>query len=173
LRDYLTARHGAGLTQDVFSEEPIYVLSEAYPDERLLALVGRAAEATSRDADDLLHDFGLFTGSTTFTRLYPALFALAPSARDFLLTVETRIHELVRQTIPNAQPPQLRVSELGEDGVAIDYRSPRQLCVLLRGLAEGTAQHYGETAELEEVTCMRRGDPACRFEVRLSPRSAA
>jgi Haem-NO-binding len=173
LRDYLTARHGAELTREVFSEEPIYVLSEAYPDERLLALVERAGEATGRDADDLLHAFGMFTGSTTFTRLYPAFFVLAPSARDFLLTVETRIHELVRQTIPSAQPPQLRVSELGEDGVAIDYRSPRRLCVLLRGLAEGTAQYYGETAELEEVTCMRRGDPACRFEVRLSPRPAA
>jgi hypothetical protein len=173
LRDYLTERHGADVTRDVFSEEPIYLLSEAYPDERLLTLVGRAAEATGRDADDLLHDFGLFTGSTTFTRLYPAFFALAPSARDFLLTVETRIHELVRQTIPSAQPPELRVSELGDDGVAIDYRSPRQLCVLLRGLAEGTAQYYGEIAELDEVTCMRRGDPACRFEVRLSPLSAA
>jgi hypothetical protein len=117
-----------------------------------------------------VHDFGVFTGATTFTRLYPAFFAIAPSARDFLLTVETRIHELVRATIPNARPPQLQVSELDEDGVTIDYSSPRRLCVLLRGLAEGTARHYGETAHIDEVTCMRRGDPACRFEVRLSPR---
>jgi hypothetical protein len=75
----------------------------------------------------------------------------------------------VRATIPNARPPQLHVSELDDDGVAIDYTSPRQLCVLLRGLAEGTASHYGETAQIDEVTCMRRGDPACRFEIRLSP----
>jgi V4R domain len=74
----------------------------------------------------------------------------------------------VRATIPNARPPELHVSEHGADGVTIDYSSPRQLCVLLRGLAEGTARHYGERAEIEEVTCMRRGDPGCRFEVRLS-----
>jgi len=64
------------------------------------------------------------------------------------------------------------VSELGSDGVTIDYSSPRQLCVLLRGLAEGTARHYGEHSQIEEVTCMRRGDATCRFEVRLS-RAAA
>jgi Haem-NO-binding len=116
----------------------------------------------------VIHEFGVFTGETTFTRLYPAFFAIAPSARDFLLTVETRIHELVRATIPNASPPQLSVSELGDDGVSIDYTSPRRLCVLLRGLAEGTARHYGETAWIDEVSCMKRGDPACRFEIRLS-----
>jgi hypothetical protein len=131
-------------------------------------LIGRAAEAAGRDVDDLVYAFGVFTGATTFTRLYPAFFAIAPSARDFLLTVETRIHELVRATIPNARPPQLHVSELGSDGVTIDYSSPRQLCVLLRGLAEGTARYYGERSQIDEVTCMRRGDPACRFDVRLS-----
>jgi Haem-NO-binding len=138
-----------------------------------LELIGRSAKATGLEVDDIVHAFGVFTGATTFTRLYPAFFAISPSARDFLLTVETRIHELVRATIPYARPPQLQVSELGADGVAIDYSSPRQLCVLLRGLAEGTARHYGEHAEIEEGTCMRRGDPACRFEIRLSRRDDA
>jgi hypothetical protein len=137
----------------------------------LLGLISRTSEATGKTPDEVVHEFGVFTGETTFTRLYPAFFAIAPSAREFLLTVETRIHELVRATIPNALPPQLRVSEFGADGVAIDYSSPRQLCVLLRGLAEGTARYYDETATIEEVACMRRGDPSCRFEIRLSPAS--
>jgi V4R domain len=79
----------------------------------------------------------------------------------------------VRATIPNALPPELSVSDLDSDGVTIDYSSPRQLCVLLRGLAEGTARYYGETATIDEVTCMRRGDPSCRFEIRLSRSSSA
>ena len=157
----------------MFADEPIYVLSEAYPDERLEGLMARVAEAVGREVDEVVHDFGVYTGETTFTRLYPAFFAIAPSARDFLLTVENRIHELVRATIPNAEPPQLRVSELDSDGVSIEYSSPRQLCVLLRGLAEGTARYYGETAAIDEVACTRRGDPACLFEIRLSARSRA
>ncbi len=87
--------------------------------------------------------------------------------------METRIHELVRATIPNARPPQLSVTELDGDGVSIEYTSPRQLCVLLRGLAEGTARHYGEEARIDEVSCMKRGDPTCRLDVRLSPAGAA
>ena len=83
--------------------------------------------------------------------------------------METRIHELVRATIPNAGPPQLVVGELGDDGVSIVYTSPRRLCVLLRGLTEGTARHYGERAAIEEMNCMRRGDAACTFGVRFRP----
>jgi hypothetical protein len=69
--------------------------------------------------------------------------------------------------MPNAAPPELHVSELDGDGVTIEYSSRRRLCVLLRGLAEGTARYYGEAAEIDEASCMQRGDSVCRFEVRL------
>jgi hypothetical protein len=168
-RDFVTAEHGGETAQRVFQGEPAYLLSESYPDESLDRLVARATEAVGGDAGELVHDFGVFTASTTFTRLYPAFFAIANSTREFLLTVETRIHELVRATIPNAAPPQLHVTELGPDGVSIVYTSPRRLCVLLRGLTEGTARHFGETAAIEEPTCMLRGDDRCTFEIRFSP----
>jgi heme-NO-binding protein len=168
-RDFLTAEHGSEAAKRVFAGEPVYLLSESYPDESLNRLVERASRAVGADSDELVHDFGVYTASMTFTRLYPAFFAIATSAREFLLTVETRIHELVRATIPDAAPPQLHVTELGGDAVSIVYSSPRRLCVLLRGLTEGTAQHFGETATIEESTCMRRGDDRCTFEVRLSP----
>jgi hypothetical protein len=167
LRDFVGATHGPDMVEEVFRDE-FYLLSESYDDEKLVALLGRAKEVTGADADELLHDFGVFTAERTFTRLYPAFFATAPSARQFLLTVETRIHELVRATVPNVSPPRLGVTELGHDGVSIDYTSPRKLCVLLRGLTEGTARHYGETAAIDEASCMHRGDSSCRFDVRFS-----
>ncbi len=97
--------------EQVFGRD-VYLLSEAYDDEQLVALLGRACEATGAEMEPLLHDFGVFTAERTFTRLYPAFFAIAPSAREFVLTVETRIHELVRATIPKAKPPELGVTEL-------------------------------------------------------------
>lgn len=167
-RDYLTMTHGAEASRQVMEGEPTYLLSESYGDERLVGLIARTAAQAGSDIETVIHDFGVFAAQTTFTKLYPAFFAVSPDARSFLLTVETRIHELVRATIPNARPPRLTVTELGEDGVAIRYDSPRRLCVLLRGLAEGTARHYGETAEIEETTCMHRGDPECTFRLRFS-----
>ena len=168
LRDYLTSAHSAEVALDVFGGQPIFLLSESYDDELLAKLVERAAAASGRGEEEIVHDFGVFTARTTFTRLYPAFFAIAPSAREFLLTVETRIHELVRATIPNATPPQLRIDEHGAEGVQIVYSSRRRLCVLLRGLVQGTAEHYGEVATIDEPTCMLRGDAACTFEITLS-----
>lgn len=170
LREYVIQTAGAVGADAVFAGEPSYLLGESYPDERFLALVGRSAEATGIRGDEFVHGFGLFAARHTFVRLYPAFFAIAPSAREFLLTVETRIHELVRATIPNARPPQLAVTARGESELEIRYSSGRRLCVLLRGLAEGTAAHYAEKAELTEETCMRRGDAECRFRVVLTPR---
>jgi hypothetical protein len=167
-RDYVAAAQGSAAEAELFQDEPAYLLSESYPDDQLVRLIEQAAQRTGRTADEILFDFGVFAAESTFARLYPAFFDVSPGAREFLLTVETRIHELVRATIPNAGPPQLDISPLGEDGVTIVYDSPRRLCVLLRGLTEGTARHYGERAATEERTCMHRGDRACTFEVRFS-----
>jgi hypothetical protein len=168
-RDFLDAEHGPRVRALAFAGEPLYLLSDAYPDERLAALLEKAAAATGRDTGDLLEDFGVFAAERTFTRLYPAFFAVSGSTREFLLTVETRIHELVRATIAHAAPPQLTVSELGADSVQIVYTSPRRLCRLLRGLAEGTARTYGERTEIVESACMLHGDDACIFELTISP----
>jgi Haem-NO-binding len=168
LRDYLVAAHGRAAGAAVFDAEPEYLLSEAYPDESLSRLVDLAAAHTGRDRDEIVFELGVFTGETTFARLYPAFFDAASSPRDFLLTVEDRIHKLVRATIPHAGPPRLSVAPLGDDRVSIAYDSPRRMCVLLRGLAEGAARHYGQHAELDERTCMLRGDAACTFEAGFS-----
>ena len=167
-RDFVTTQYGPGIAKAVLEGHPAHLLTEAYPDEDFLAVVTKTCEQTRVETADLVWEFGVFAGETTFPRLYPAFYSVAGGARPFLLTVETLIHELVRATIPNATPPQLLVTPLDQDGVQITYSSPRRLCVLVRGLVEGTARHYGEKAELEETACMHRGDPACVFQIRFS-----
>ena len=167
--DFLTEHYGPDVARHVFGEEPRYLLSNSYEDERFTALVVRATAPTGVESGDLLEEFGVFAAQQTFSRLYPAFFAVSRNTHQFLLTVESRIHELVRATIPHAKPPELFVSELGADAVQIVYASPRKLCRLLRGLAEGTARHYGERTTIDEPECMLRGDRTCRFEIRLSP----
>jgi hypothetical protein len=69
---------------------------------------------------------------------------------------------------PEALEPSGRSQGGGGGGVSIVYASPRRLCVLLRGLTEGASRHYGEHAEMDERTCMLRGDLACAFDVSFS-----
>jgi len=172
-RDYLSATHGSATATAVLEGEPEYLLSESYPDEDLRRLVALTSAHRGLEPDEILFEFGVFTAEITFARLYPAFFDVSASTREFLLTVETRIHELVRATIPNAGPPQLDISPLGDDGVSIVYESPRKMCVLLRGLTQGAARHYGQQAEMEERTCMLRGDPLCTFDATFSAGSAS
>jgi predicted hydrocarbon binding protein len=167
-RDFVSARHGSELVKGVFADRE-YATSEAYPDEALVELLARASQETGVDTARLLEEFGAYTGEHFFPRLYPAFYSGDRGTRSFLLTVEQRIHELVRATIPNAVPPRLQVEALGENGVEIRYESPRRLCRLLQGLAIGTAGFFDENASIIETACMHRGDQACRFEVRLAP----
>ena len=83
------------------------------------------------------------------------------------MTVETPIHEVVREALPEAQPPKLAVTDLGEKGLEIVYTSPRRVCAMLRGLVEGTGRVYGEALQAEELECMHQGASACRFEIRF------
>jgi hypothetical protein len=165
LRDYVASIAGSTVREELLAGEPVYLLGEAYPDERFDALVERACRLTGRTREALLDDFGAFTAERTFARLYPALFDLAGSTRAFLLTVERPIHEVVRVAIPNATPPALEVAEIGEQRLSIVYTSARRLCAMLRGLVLGTARYYGETVRIDERSCMHRGHESCRFEV--------
>jgi hypothetical protein len=172
-RDYLLTEHGPDIAHDVTAGEPQYTLSEAYPDAQLLELLERACARTGLTRDELLFEFGVFTAATTFARLYSVLFKLSPTARAFLLTVETPIHEVVRESMPKARPPELAVTDLGDEGLEILYTSPRRLCAMLRGLVEGTGRVYGETIELEELECVHHGASACRFQIRFPSLPAA
>jgi Haem-NO-binding len=166
-RDYLLTEHGSDLAHEITADEPQYTLSEAYPDEQFLALLERTCERTGLSSDEILFGFGVFTAATTFARLYSFLFKMSPTARAFLLTVETPIHDVIRVALPDARPPQLAVTDLGEDGLEIVYTSPRRICAMLRGLVEGTGRVYDERLEVEEPECMHRGDPACHVVVRF------
>jgi hypothetical protein len=167
-RDYLRARYGSGLARELFADEPLYAMSEAYPDENFARLLAKTEAKLDRDEAELLRDFGAFTGELTFPRLYPAFYTVAGDTCSFLVTIEDRIHELVRATIPDAQPPQLHVEQLGNGRLTISYTSPRRLCRLLEGLVVGTARAFGETIEIEETACMQDGAPACLFEIQVA-----
>src|SRR5436190_24329269 len=97
-REFLCAAYGVERVEELLASEPTYLLSEAYDDERFTALIERTAVATEEPVDELLRAFGGFTGERMFPRMYPAFYAVALNTREFLLTVEQRIHALVRTT---------------------------------------------------------------------------
>lgn len=152
----------------VAGDVPDYAADLDYPDEAFTSEVDHVASTAGLSRSELLREFGRYTALTTFPRLYPDYYATRDGTRSFLLGVEDQIHEVVRATIRFARPPHVRVVPFGPDGVVISYTSERRLCDLLEGLVQGTAEHYGEQVDVEQMQCMHRGDVGCAFLVSLA-----
>jgi Haem-NO-binding len=164
LREFSGRRLGEHAAAELWAGRT-YETTAAYSDDEFRERVSALGEAIGIGEDELLRDFGAFAGETTFVGLFPDSFHESSGTLEFLLGVEHRIHDLVRATIPGAAPPNLHVRPLGDDGVLVSYTSDRRLCRLLEGLVRGTAAHYREDVEVEELQCMLDGDAGCVWSV--------
>ena len=167
LQDYSRRRLGEAAADELWAGGA-YETTRAYEDDDFRQRIGAVGAAVGLPQGELERDFGVFAARTTFAGLFPEYFAESGGTRTFLLGVEDKIHELVRATIPGAYPPNLHVRPLGDNGVLVSYTSERRLCRLLEGLVRGTAAHYAEQVELEELQCMHDGDPGCVWSVAVA-----
>ena len=164
LRDFSSRRLDEERAAELWSGRA-YETTAAYPDEEFRERLHAVGAALGLGEDDLLRAFGAYAAGTTFAGLFPDYFDESGGTLSFLLGVEHKIHDLVRATIRGAAPPNLHVRPLGDEGVLVSYTSDRRLCCLLEGLIRGTAAHYHDAVELEELQCMQRGDAGCVWSV--------
>lgn len=142
-----------------------YLPAGVYPDAEAVRLLQTLAESTGRSLPETIEQFGRF--------LAPHLVKVAgrhvdPAWRtlDLVEHTEAIIHAMIRTANPGARPPVLETARPALDELHLVYSSERQLCSLARGLIQGIADHYHETIELDEPSCMHRGDPFCSFTIR-------
>ncbi len=144
----------------------IFISSDTYPDEDLLALVGALSKLTGTPADDLVFAFGQYM-TPYFAREFPMFFTEGSSLREFLLTVDKVIHVEVRKLYPDAELPTLAYDESDPTRLVMHYSSPRKMCRLAEGLIDGAAQHFGETYDIHHDVCMHRASDHCELDLRF------
>ncbi len=173
LEQVVTAEHGER-TWDALLESAgasgAYSSLGNYPDEELGRIIGAASQELRVPAQDVVRWFGR-RAIPLLARGYPAFFTPHRRTRDFLLTLNTIIHPEVRKLYPDAVVPEFEFATPAPDVLHLGYRSPRRMCALAEGFILGAADHYGETAELAQPSCMLRGDPACTIVVRFAARA--
>src|SRR5690606_8339591 len=77
---------------------------------------------------------------------------------DFLLNVEDHIQEkVVKMKNPDARPPKVRVAEIEDDLLQLDYTSHRNMCALAIGCAQGVAGYYGDGIDVVEQRTLPSG----------------
>lgn len=148
--------------------------SRVYDDATLLAGVGVASRLTHLTAEALLREYGhYFVVNSLTSHLCAYLLTQVQSGRDLLL-VMSDAHTQMRRTPDSITPPIFAYEAISANPneLALIYDSPRQLCPVLLGAIEGAAERYGERVSITERTCMKQGDPVCRFEMRFFPLSS-
>jgi predicted hydrocarbon binding protein len=159
----ITDDHGERVWDEVLEaagSEGIYTAVGSYADEDLLSLVGTAAGMLDVSADDLVREFGR-KAIPHFAERYPQFFTPHDNTRSFILTLNEVIHPEVRKLFPGADVPTFEFALPDERTVELAYVSTRRLCSFAEGLILGATGHYGETVEMRQTSCMKRGDAKC------------
>lgn len=120
-----------------------------YPDEEMLRLIETASAITAQPAADIEEAFGFFL-APTLLNMHVGLISARWRTLDILLNTEHLMHTEVRKQDPLAAPPRLLILQVGENKLQLDYRSPRKLGAIAKGIVRGIAAHFGETVHIAE-----------------------
>ena len=145
----------------------IYVGTETYSDNELMAYIGALSKQTGASADELTFAFGSFL-LERFADMHPEFFS-GHSLVTFLKSVHDVIHVEVAKLHPDVVLPTFEYED-SPDGLVMVYHSPRQLCSLAEGLVTGAGDHFDEAVSIGHPACMKRGADHCRLELTIGAR---
>lgn len=103
---------------------------------------------------------------------WPTWFQISRNAREFLKR-QPAIHNGFASGVSDSSAragirDKFRLEER-VDRLIVHYKSPNRLCGVYVALAHEIFDHYGESANIEQATCMKRGDDACEIHVIWPP----
>lgn len=140
-----------------------------YDDATLLAGVGAASHLSHFPPEKLLQEYGrYFIINWLTSHLCMYILTSVESGRDLLLAMRDA-HARMRRTNDSLQPPLFEYRSVTANEVVLVYDSPRQLCSVLLGAIQGAAERYGETVQIQELSCMKQGAAVCQIKARFMP----
>lgn len=168
LKKYVSAKVGESvwtqITNKAVGRPKIYFAHLNYSDEETSQIISTISSALKRQREDWLFDFGAFI-TPDLIKLCKDLIGPTWRTLDFLEHTEQIIHDTIRKNW-QVFPPILKCQRTSASEVLIEYSSPRKMCSVARGLAQGVATHYGETIQILEPSCMLQGAAKCLIAVR-------
>lgn len=169
IQDLVEDRFGAEAWEQILEKagckELFFAISQDYPDESTVNLVQAVSEFAGLPQEKVMEEYGRYIVPRTLKTSYPTYFTLCgDSPREFLLNMD-RVHEHATRSISGAKPPRLNCEELPDGKLLMHYQSGRRLCHVLKGLILGVGDYFGQELQVEETTCMLKGNDQCTMEV--------
>jgi len=146
-----------------------FIAMQSYDDEITYNLVGSAHNELKLEVNAILDGFGRYWVSDIATTSYADLMKKTGTTFvDFVKNLD-HLHERIRSTFPDYQPPSFRVKELQPKTLQVDYYSHREgLLPFVEGLFQGLADHYDEVISIEYIADDLHPMPCKRLLVTLN-----
>lgn len=124
-----------------------YTSLGTYDHGELLRMVVQLSEMTDAPIPDLVRTFGIHL-SRRFAEGFPDFFS-GNDLFGFLEQVDTYIHVEVRKLYSDAELPHFETERFGDEKLVMKYQSSRPFADLAHGLILGTADHFGESVDVD------------------------
>jgi predicted hydrocarbon binding protein len=170
LKNYVAENMGDDVWDEVMARADIdpklYLPVSHYPDRELTDALAVIAEMSGHDEATVERDFG--------REAAPELLSTFKAhVRDDWTTLDLvenlpHIYDQIEAQNPETSPPDLDITRVTEDAVAIEYDSDRDLCTLGEGILVGVAAELDDDATVTHDTCQREGESHCEFHVELA-----
>ncbi|MCR5886457.1 heme NO-binding domain-containing protein [Hymenobacter sp. J193] len=156
---WLRLLEASGLTSGDFDHKSVY------PDEQMYALVGKAAEMTGLQANELQEKFGEYL-VPDLMYMYQKLLQPEWTTLDMIEHTEATMHAQVRREHTENAPPVLNVTRISSHELVIDYVSKRRMGALAVGIVRGLARYYDEADQIEVTPTTSEDGEEVRIRVR-------
>ncbi len=137
--------------------EKEYDAEVAYPEEEFQRLVGECCKVLNIDSDTFQEKFAEFV-IPILREKFPGYFEVK-SAKEFIVQIPT-IHGLATTA---GTAPKLMVVKNTDKEIHMIYSSPNKLCTMAKALLRKVVELYGESAQVKEKECMKKGDDYCKI----------
>lgn len=147
-----------------------FMSMEPYDDAITYGLVAAAEEQLNVPAAEILKGFGLYWVEKIAVVHYADLMdASGSNFRDFVKNLD-HMHQRIRVTFPDYNPPSFRVKDLESGVMQVDYYSEREgLLPFVEGLFMGLAKHFSVQLSIEYVPDDSHALPCKRVLMRHQP----
>ena len=152
----------AGLSDTNFTQ------MQTYDDKVTYDLVGAICDFTDLDAAKVLEVFGEFWVQYAEGSQLGRLLNFAGTSFVETLEALDDMHERVRVTMPDLQPPSFEVEELDDETVELHYYSDRPgLAPMVRGLLTALAARHDQKIAIEQTDAKDSGADHDVFRITL------
>lgn len=155
-------RAKAGVDPDM-----LFRMDEAYDDTQWQSIYAATLETLELSSEEADEAFAAYFVKDALER-WPMWFKMSSTAREFLER-QPAIHNNFASSVQNSQAAEEINDkfhlEKHDDRLITHYRSPNTLCGFYKALARAILSHYGDSADIEEIRCMKNGDPECEIVV--------